>query len=30
MDLYAVAKKNGLQFTPRPDQWFVFKEMSKK
>jgi hypothetical protein len=25
-----VAKKNGLQFTPRPDQWFVFKEMSKK
>jgi peptide/nickel transport system substrate-binding protein len=30
MDLYAVAKKNGLQFTPRPDQWFVFKDMSKK
>jgi peptide/nickel transport system substrate-binding protein len=30
MDLYAAAKKNGLQFTPRPDQWFVFKDMSKK
>jgi peptide/nickel transport system substrate-binding protein len=30
MDLYAVVKKSGLQFTPRPDQWFVFKEMAKK
>jgi peptide/nickel transport system substrate-binding protein len=30
MDLYAVAKKNGLQFTPRPDQWLIFKEMSRK
>src|SRR5208283_2312421 len=30
MDLYAISKKSGLQFTPRPDQWLVLKEMSKQ
>ncbi len=30
MDLYAISKKSGLEFTPRPDQWLVLKEMSKQ
>jgi peptide/nickel transport system substrate-binding protein len=29
MDLYAVRKNSGIQFTPRPDQWIVLKEISK-
>jgi peptide/nickel transport system substrate-binding protein len=30
MDLYAISKKSGLEFTARPDQWLVLKEMSKR
>jgi peptide/nickel transport system substrate-binding protein len=28
-DLYAVQKGKGIKFQPRPDQWIVFKEISK-
>ena len=30
VDIYAVRKKSGIQFTPRPDQWIVLKEMVKQ
>jgi peptide/nickel transport system substrate-binding protein len=26
-DIYAVVKASGVQFTPRPDQWIVAKEI---
>lgn len=29
VDIYAVNKKKGINFTPRPDRWIVFKEISK-
>jgi len=29
-DLYAAQKDNGIQFTPRPDRWLVYKEMAKE
>ncbi len=28
-DLYAVQKEKGLKFSPRPDRWMVYKEISK-
>ena len=28
-DLYAVRKGGGIEFTPRPDMWMVYKEISK-
>jgi peptide/nickel transport system substrate-binding protein len=28
-DLYAVLKGRGVQFSPRPDRWLVYKEISK-
>jgi len=30
VDLYAVRKKSSIQFTPRPDQWIVLKEMAMR
>ena len=30
VDIYAVRKKSGIEFTPRPDQWIVLKEMVKQ
>ena len=30
VDLYAIQKDKGISFTPRPDQWMVFKEMNKQ
>ncbi len=29
-DLYATQKGKGIQFTPRPDRWLVYKEMTKE
>ena len=29
-DLYAMQKDQGIKFEPRPDQWMVCKEISKK
>ena len=29
VDLYAVQKGKGIKFTPRPDRWIVYKEISK-
>jgi peptide/nickel transport system substrate-binding protein len=29
-DLYAIQKGRGIQFTPRPDMWMVYKEISKQ
>ena len=29
-DLYAIQKDKGIQFTPRPDRWMVYKEMGKE
>jgi peptide/nickel transport system substrate-binding protein len=29
VDIYAMQKGKGIQFTPRPDRWIVFKEISK-
>ena len=29
-DLYAAQKDKGIQFTPRPDRWLVYKEMAKE
>ncbi len=28
-DLYAIQKDKGISFTPRPDQWMVYKEISR-
>jgi len=28
-DLYAIQKGKGIKFTPRPDRWLVYKEISK-
>jgi peptide/nickel transport system substrate-binding protein len=30
VDLYAMQKDRGITFKPRPDQWMVYKEISKK
>ncbi|MFZ0133587.1 MAG: ABC transporter substrate-binding protein [Desulfobacterales bacterium] len=30
VDLYAMHKDRGITFKPRPDQWMVYKEISKK
>jgi peptide/nickel transport system substrate-binding protein len=30
VDLYAVRKNSRIQFTPRPDQWIVLKEMARQ
>jgi len=30
VDLYAIQKGKGIKFQPRPDQWIVFKEISKQ
>jgi len=30
VDLYAIQKDKGIKFQPRPDQWMVFKEISKQ
>jgi len=30
IDLYAIQKGKGIKFQPRPDQWMVFKEISKQ
>ena len=29
-DLYGIVKDRGIQFTPRPDRWLVYKDMDKK
>ncbi|NIS59641.1 MAG: hypothetical protein GTO13_02725, partial [Proteobacteria bacterium] len=29
VDIYAVQKGKGIKFTPRPDRWLVYKEISK-
>jgi peptide/nickel transport system substrate-binding protein len=29
-DIYAMQKGKGIRFTPRPDRWIVFKEISKQ
>jgi peptide/nickel transport system substrate-binding protein len=29
VDLYAIQKGKGIKFTPRPDRWIVYKEISK-
>ncbi len=29
-DIYAIQKGKGIKFTPRPDRWIVFKEISKQ
>jgi peptide/nickel transport system substrate-binding protein len=29
VDIYAVRKGKGVKFTPRPDRWIVYKEISK-
>ncbi len=29
-DLYAVQKDKGISFTPRPDQWMVYKEITRQ
>jgi peptide/nickel transport system substrate-binding protein len=28
-DLYAIFKGRGVEFSPRPDRWLVYKEISK-
>ena len=29
VDIYAIQKGKGVKFTPRPDRWIVYKEISK-
>lgn len=29
-DIYSIQKGKGIQFTPRPDRWMVYKEISKQ
>ena len=29
-DIYAIQKDKGIKFVPRPDQWIIYKEISKK
>jgi peptide/nickel transport system substrate-binding protein len=29
VDIYAIQKGKGIKFTPRPDRWIVYKEISR-
>jgi len=29
VDIYAIQRGKGIKFTPRPDRWIVYKEISR-